>query len=336
MLKVALVGFGGIAQIHRYVYWYVAEKLGKPVELVAAFDVNPAKFTEKTTINIPLGEMTEEKPIHFYTDMDEMLEKEKPDFVDVCLPTKFHSSVTVDLLNRGYSVLCEKPMSFANADCEAMLKAAKENGRSLMIGQCVRFAPEYEYLQELVANGTYGKVVSSEFYRFSPPPFWSKNAWQLNVKESGGCLFELNIHDVDYVRWIFGDPKEASCVLESRVLEQDTLECKLNYGEHTATIKGGWLKPEDAFASGYEVQFEKATVKLTGGELTVTENGKEETRVEIESREYIIGEIAYWVDILLGKIENTKNPPEGSAKTIALLHKLLESAFENKKILLED
>ncbi len=43
-----------------------------------------------------------------------------------------------------------------------------------------------------------------------------------------------------------------------------------------------------------------------------------------------------WVDILLGKIENTKNPSEGSAKTIALLHKLLESAFENKKILLED
>lgn len=336
MLKVAMVGFGGIAQIHRYVYWYVAEKLGKPVELVAAFDVNPAKFTEKTKINIPLEEMPEDKPIHFYTDLDEMLEKEKPDFVDVCLPTKFHSSVTVDLLKRGYPVLCEKPMSFKYEDCVAMLDAAKENGKKLMIGHCVRFAPEYEYLWELVSNGTYGKVVSSEFYRYSPPPFWSKNAWQLNVKESGGCLFELNIHDVDYIRWLFGDPKEASCKMESRVFDQDTLECKLNYGDHVATVKGGWLKPEDAFSAGYEVKLEDATVTLKDGEVTLTENGKEAKKIEINNREFIIGEIAYFVDVLLGNAENTKNPPEGAAKTIFLLHKLLESAFEGKTVTLED
>ncbi len=330
MLKVAMVGFGGIAQIHRYVYWYLAEKLGKPVELVAAFDVNPAKFTEKTTINIPLGEMPEDKPIHFYTDLDEMLEKEKPDFVDVCLPTKFHASTTVDLLKRGYPVLCEKPMSFAYEDCLSMLDAARESGKKLMIGHCVRFAPEYEYLHELVTSGTYGKVISSEFYRYSPPPFWSKNAWQLNVKESGGCLFELNIHDVDYVRYLFGDPMEASCTLESRVLDQDTLECKLNYGDHVATVKGGWLKPEDAFSAGYEVKLEGATVCLKAGEVTLTENGKEEKKIEINNREYIIGEIAYWVDVLLGETENTKNAPEDSAKTILLLHKLLESALGEK------
>lgn len=336
MLKVALVGFGGIAQIHRYVYWYVAEKLGKPVELVAAFDVNPAKFTEKTTINIPLGEMGEEKPIHFYTDLNEMLEKEKPDFVDVCLPTKFHATTTIDLLNRGYSVLCEKPMAFADDDCLAMVEAAKKNGKKLMIGQCVRFAPEYEYLYETVTGGKYGKVLGAEFYRKSPPPFWSANAWQLNIKESGGCLFELNIHDVDYVRYLFGEPKEISCTLESRVFEQDTLACDLNYGEHSVKISGGWLKPEDPFTCGFEVRMEKATVRLGDGKITLAENGKDETVVPIESREYIIGEIAYFVDVLMDKVENTKNPPEGSAKTIALLHKLLECAFENKTIRMED
>ncbi|MBO4979207.1 MAG: Gfo/Idh/MocA family oxidoreductase [Clostridia bacterium] len=336
MLKVVLVGFGGIAQIHRFVYWYVAEKLGKPVELVAAFDVNPAKFTEKTTINIPLGEMTEEKPIHFYTDLDEMLDKEKPDFVDVCLPTKFHASMTIDLLNRGYSVICEKPMAFADADCRAMVEAANKNGKKLMIGQCVRFAPEYEYLHELVTSGKYGRVLGSEFYRVSPPPFWSANAWQLNVKESGGCLFELNIHDVDYVRWLFGDPKEISCTLESRAFERDTLKCRLGYDDHTAVVKGGWLKPEEPFRCGFEVRMEKATVRLQDGKVTLAQEGKEEIVVPIESREYIIGEIAYFVDILMGEIENTKNPPEGSAKTIALLHKLLECAFENKTVRLED
>ncbi len=331
MLKAALIGFGGIARIHQYAYWYASEKLGVPVELVAAFDLNSAKFTEKTSINIPLGEMANEKPIHFYTDMNEMLEKEKPDFLDVCLPTKLHATVTADLLSRGYSVLCEKPMSFLKEDCDAMLEASRKSGKKLMIGQCVRFAPEYEYLQELIANGGYGRVLEAELYRFSPPPFWSKNGWQLNVNESGGCLFELNIHDVDFARWAFGDPKKISCSIESRVFDEDTVECRLDYGDYGVLISGGWLKPEDAFSSGYRVKLEGATVELQNGRVTLTEEGRETITVPIEKREYIIGEIAYWVDVLTGRVENTKNPPESSAQTIALLHKLRECARNGKK-----
>lgn len=336
MIKAALIGFGGIAQIHRYSYWYLAEKMGKPVELVAAFDLDPAKFTAKTKINIPLGEMTEHKPIHFYTDLEEMLSKEEIDFLDICLPPKLHASMTAQMMARGYSVLCEKPMAHTDEECESMLKAAKESGKTLMIGHSVRFSPYYECLHDMIESGKYGKPVSAVFERYSPPPAWSANAWQMDIKQSGGCLFELNIHDVDVVRWLFGEPKEISCKLESRNYERDTFECGLGYDGHTVTVRGGWLTPEDAFRCGYEVTFENAVVCFDGTEITVKENGKAPEKIEIEDREPIIDELDYFTDVLEGKIKNTKNSPEGSAKTIALLHKFLDCAFENKTMKWED
>ena len=329
MIKAALIGFGGIAQIHRYSYWYLSEKMGKPVELVAAFDLDPSKFNSKTKINIPLEEMTEEKDIHFYTDLEEMLSKEEIDFLDICLPPKLHASMTEQMMKRGYSVLCEKPMSHTNEECAIMLKAARESGKTLMIGHSIRFSPHYEYLQSIVESGKYGKVISSLFERYSPPPAWSANAWQMDIRQSGGCLFELNIHDVDYVRWLFGEPKEISGKLESHNYERDTFECGLCYDGHTATVRGGWLTPKDAFRCSYEVTFENAVVRFDGTEITLAENGKAAEKIEVQNREPIIGELDYFTDVLEGKIQNTKNPPEGSAKTIALLNKCLECAFEN-------
>ena len=275
---------------------------------------------------------SDEELAEFKTIIEEMLSKEQIDFVDICLPPKLHASMTAEMMRRGYSVLCEKPMAHSIEECESMLKAAKESGKTLMIGHSLRFTPQYEYLQSLVESGKYGKVLGSVFERYSPPPAWSSSAWQMDIGQSGGCLFELNIHDVDYARWLFGEPKEIVGKLESRTYERDTFECELCYDGHIAKVRGGWLTPKDAFRCGYEVRFEKAVVRFNGGEITVAENGRSEEKITVKVTEPIIGEIGYFADVLEGKIPNTKNPPEGSAKTIAILHGCLESAFENKSV----
>ena len=332
-IKVAMIGFGGIAQLHRYAYWLLS-KSGVPVKLIAACDSDPEKFRTKTRINLPLKDFEEDEPFEQYYDMEEMLEKENPDLIDICLPTRFHADTTVKCLNRGYHVLCEKPMAGTYQDCQRMLQAVNPTINQFMVGQCLRFYPEYECLQELVASKKYGEVQSSEFYRYSPPPFWSGDNWQMNVNQSGGCLVELNIHDIDYVRWIFGEPEKATCHMESRLNEMDYVESYFNYNTHQVKVHSGWTTPEDAFEYGYEVQFEQALVQMKNGKVTVQEVDKEAKEIPITLRDGVIGEIEYFVKIISQKLENTKNPPESSAKTILLLEKLRESAQQNSKPIL--
>ena len=332
MIKVAMIGFGGIAQIHRYAYWLLS-KAGVPVRLVAACDRDPEKFKTVTRINLPLGEITNEEPFRAYFDMEEMLAKEEVDLVDICLPTQFHADNSIALLNRGYSVLCEKPMAPSYEDCKRMLKAAEGRPNQLMIGQCVRFYREYEYLKRLVDSGIYGPVRSSAFYRYSPPPFWSRDNWQMDVNKSGGCLVELGIHDVDYVRFLFGEPQTISCRMESNVVEHDHVVSTLHYPELPVVVHSGWVTPEEPFEYGFTVEFEQATVKMHCGDITVAERNGEEKTVHIPLRDGIIGEIEYFVNLLEQKEENWKNPPESSARTILMLEKLKESAAHDSQML---
>lgn len=74
------------------------------------------------------------------------------------------------------------------------------------------------------------------------------------------------------------------------------------------------------------MRFQKALVKMHGGKVSVTEEGQEEKVIPIENQDGIIGEIEYFVNLLDNRLENTKNPPESSAKTILLLETLRKSA----------
>ncbi len=327
MLKVAMIGFGGIAQIHRYAYWY-HNRQGVPIRLVAACDKDPKKFEEATTINFSVGTIEDELPFTQYSEWEEMLDKEKPDLVDICLPTKFHEAITVAVLERGYAVLCEKPMAPDYEACGRMLAAAERSGKPLMIGQCVRFYSAYEYLKQLIDEQPYGKVLEAEFCRYSPLPAWSANAWQQDNKQSGGCLTELNIHDVDVVRWLFGDPYSTSCVLETRKTPEDVVKVRYRYPFGDVAINGGWLDDDEAFTYGYRVRFEGAEIFMKDNAMTLTIDGVSQP-VEWEDGEGIMGEIAYFAKVLSGECENTKNPAVASAQTIKMLEWLHESAANN-------
>ncbi|MBO5270964.1 MAG: Gfo/Idh/MocA family oxidoreductase, partial [Clostridia bacterium] len=170
MLKAALVGFGGIAKAHRKAYAKL-EKIGK-AQLVCAYDIDPEAFNRKIAINIDNGTAELEEHIRFCTDLDRMLASEEIDFIDVCVPSFLHSRIASDLLRRGYHVMCEKPMSLTFDDCREMLAASKESGKELMIGQCLRFYPAFDYIKKVVDSGEFGRVIGGFFSRLSAPPVW--------------------------------------------------------------------------------------------------------------------------------------------------------------------
>ena len=331
MLKAAIVGFGGIAKSHRMGYAHLEEE-GK-VELVAACDINPEAFTRKIEINIDAATEELAEHINFYTDIDEMLEKEDIDFIDICLPTFLHKEMSVYLLKKGYNVLCEKPMSLTYDECTEMIEAAKNSGKELMIAQCLRFSNAHNYAKTAIEDGRFGRVLGAYFARLSAPPRWSWENWFMNPERSGGCLTDLHIHDVDMIRYLFGEPTAVSCHATTSICKHDTVHSSFFYGDTPVTAIGDWTLTGMPFKSEFRIDFENATLDCKGYTITIyPKDGGESYQPEYENTSAYESEISFFCDVLDGKCENTVSPATSAAKTIKLVEALRASADANGKV----
>lgn len=332
MLKAGLIGFGGIAKAHRKAFAKLYEQ-GK-ADLVCAYDVDPNAFSKKIAINIDAGAVELEEHIRFYTDLDEMLAKEEIDFVDICIPSFLHSKMSADLLRRGYHVMCEKPMALTYADCEEMIRASEESGKELMIGQCLRFYPAFDYLKDAIAQNRFGRVIGGFFSRLSEPPRWGWENWFMDPTRSGGCITDLHIHDVDIIRYLFGEPEAISCRATTSICKHDTVHTSFIYGNAPITAVGDWTLTGIPFQASCRVDFEQATVTYVGSTLTVyPKNGDKPYEVKLEKISGQDGELSYFCDVIEGKIKNEKNPASSAARTVRLVEHMRESADANGAIL---
>ena len=323
MLKAALIGFGGIAQAHKNGYIQL-EKDGK-VKLVAACDVRKEAFEKVTEINLK-SDTTQKADIRCYTDLEEMLAKETVDFVDICVPSYLHKELAVKMLNRGYNVLCEKPMALNSKDCEDMLQAEKKSDKHFMIAQCLRFFPEYEFLKECIDDKRFGKVLGAFFNRNSAQPLWGFENWYLDYNRCGGAITDIHIHDIDMVRYLFGEPEAVSCRASDCKTKYDIVQTALYYGGTPITANGCWTAGKIKFAASYKVDFEKASVLYEGGKVTVYPEEGDAFQPELTGYSAHAGQIAFFCDVIEGKTKNEKNPASSAAKTIKLIEAMKQSA----------
>ncbi len=324
MIRACIIGFGGIAQAHRAGYANL-EKRGI-AKLVGAYDIDPEQFVRKIEINIDTGKQ-EKLDIHFYTDLDEMLETEKPDVIDICLPSFLHADMTVKMLEKGYNVQCEKPMALNYADCQRMIRAAKESGKELMIGQCLRFYAQYNFLKEAVDDGRFGKVLAASLDRLSAPPRWAWENWFMDYSRSGGAMTDLHVHDVDMVRYLFGEPKAVASQAQSFVCGNDTCFTHFYYDSRIPiSAIGDWNLWQMKFKAGFRVTFEKALLIFEGANVTVYPKEGEPWSPELNLRDGIEAEIEYFAGVIEGKYKNERNPAESAAMTIKLVEAMRKSA----------
>ncbi len=221
MLKIGLVGVGGISGVH-IPAWDSMED----AELVAVCDIRPErmeKYPEK----------------RHYENIDEMLEKEEFDILDICLPTFLHYEVALKAIKKGINVLCEKPLSLEPAEITALYSAAEENNVKVMAAQVLRFWYEYEVLKNIYETEKYGKLISGSMSRLGVRPETSWNNWMLDEKLSGLVPFDLHIHDCDFLHYAFGKPVKTSTYRAKRP-EQDYLEVVYEYDGFFITADASW------------------------------------------------------------------------------------------------
>ncbi|MBQ9805213.1 MAG: Gfo/Idh/MocA family oxidoreductase [Clostridia bacterium] len=331
MLKAAIIGFGSISRVHRKAYLKL-EQLGK-VKLTCAYDIEPEAFRKTVKNNLDESAKAFEEQLNYYTDLDEMLANEEIDFVDICAPTYMHSKLAIELLGRGYHVLCEKPMSLCYADCLQMIDAAKTAEKELMIGQCLRFYPGFDYIKGIMDEKRYGEVLGAFFMRLSPPPTWGQNNWFADPALSGGGITDFHIHDVDMIRYLFGEPEAVTGRGTSSFSVYDTVHTSLFYGDYPVTAIADWTRVGIPFSATCSIDFEKATVNFDGTTLTIyPKDGSPAETVPLEDQGGYYGEIDYFCDVVSGKTKNTKNPATSAAMSLRLIEHIRQSADAKGKI----
>ncbi len=334
-VRVCMLGFGGIARSHLNAYRRL-EAEGAPVELVAVCDIDETQFTKIQATNLGKSGGPDLSGLNLYTSDTEMISTEKPDVVDICLPSYLHEQYAVKMLRAGCNVLCEKPMSLNSQSCARMIAASEETGKRLMIGQCLRFEPVYLYLKDLVESGTYGKVRYVHFDRLSALPRWGFEKWFQDTDRSGGCIMDMHIHDVDMVRFLFGEPKSVSAIATERQTKWQVVNSRFDYGNGTMIVAdGSWDESKTRpFAVAYRVRFDHAELICQGSNLTVYPDEGDSFSPELEKKDRMAEEILCLCKSVLGEEVSDRISAYEAAKTVALVEKLCQSADSNGQIVL--
>ncbi|WP_373232758.1 Gfo/Idh/MocA family protein [Cohnella sp.] len=330
MLRIGLIGLGFMGRTHLDNYLRL-EKEGVPIRVVALCDMDPVKLQGQATggnIDTSSSDAVDFGRFNKYTSVADMLVKEQLDCVDITLPTFLHKEVTVQCLKHGLHVLCEKPMALNAGECEEMIKEAKENGKQLMIGQCLRFWPAYEYLKNVIENKTYGETLAGSFYRGGGTPNWGP--WLLQRKKSGGALLDMHVHDTDVVNWLFGKPNAVSCqarnVIPGSGYDIVSTHYKFEDGK-VINAQADWtLQGDYGFEMSFRVNFEQGNLNFSGGNLQVNPNESPGFSPELSDDQGYYFQLKYFVETLIGEYELTRIAPESTLGSIEIIEAELESA----------
>ena len=195
MVKIALIGAGGIARAH-------AKCLRENPKgtIVGVMDRNrdaAERFAAEHSARV-------------FDNFDECLSE--VDAVYVLTPPSFHSEYSVMAMEAGKHVLCEKPLATTLEDGEAMVDAARRNGVKLMTGFNHRFQKSFRRLKEVVDSGCLGEIVSYWCQRVGMGTPGQGN-WRVDPELLCGMAIESLSHDIDILRWIAGEVTTVSATV---------------------------------------------------------------------------------------------------------------------------
>ncbi len=197
-IRIAIIGCGGMARAHANRF----SKVVGEVEITALVDIEPER-AEAVARLLP-------KPAVVATDYREILPL--VDAVLVVLPHQLHHPVAMECLRAGKHVLLEKPMANTEAECEELIRTARETGKVLMVAYCMRFHPLVVEFKRLLDEKAYGELFQlsmwTEQYTHFPEGHWGNAIATLG----GGQFFSHGCHYIDLLLWIMGKPESGTHV----------------------------------------------------------------------------------------------------------------------------
>jgi predicted dehydrogenase len=149
--------------------------------------------------------------VNAYTNVTEMVTKEKLDMVTICTPHPAHKASVIEALRAGANVLIEKPLASSLEDCDVMLSAAKEAGKQIAIISQRRFYSPCIRLKKAIDSGKIGEPALGTVFMFGwrNEAYYKSDPWRGSWKgEGGGVLVNQAPHQLDLLQWFMGSEIE--------------------------------------------------------------------------------------------------------------------------------
>ncbi len=320
-MRIGVVGLGFMGSTHLEAYQKV-----DGFELAAVSSSDPTKLSGDLSAisgNLDRGGGTYDfSAAALYKTADELIADPNVEAVDLCTPTYLHAPLTLKALAAGKHVLVEKPMAVTAEDCDAMIAAANEADRVLMVAQVLRFFPEYMTARRLVLSGEVGPVRAATFRRKCAAPAWGR--WLKDPERSGGGAMDLLIHDFDFCQHLFGKPHSIRAVghedLEGGI---DFVEAQLDYGDGVPIIvSGGWHHAESyPFSMEFTILCDGGTLDFSSDKSGVRLHRTDGTvdEVELPHTDGFVGELQAFVDACEAGQAPEVCRPEDSAEAIRMV-----------------
>ena len=245
---VILVGCGAVSQ---QFYLPTLRVLEQRSELVVHALVDPMTAAR--------GVLARAFPRAIQADALDKVSAPADSLVIIATPPRFHASQTVEAFNRGWHVLCEKPMASTSAECEQMVEASQRTGRLLAVGLYKRFFPSSKYLKSLFESEQLGALRKFEIAEGGPfnwpaasPSFFNK------AQTPGGVLLDIGIHVLDLLAWWLGEPASFDYADDAMGGLETNARLELTYASGargTLHLSRDWATTQE-----YRFVFERGTV----------------------------------------------------------------------------
>jgi predicted dehydrogenase len=270
MVRIGIVGVGFMGMVH-----YLAAKNVRGAQVTALCSRDPKKLAgdwRSIRGNFgPPGQMMDLSGVKKYDSLDALLADPDIDLVDVCNPTHLHPETAIAALKAGKHVLVEKAIALTPEDADAMLDAAREAGKLLLVAHVLPFFPEFAYAAEAIRTKKHGRLLGAHFTRVISRPDWSAEI--ADASKTGGPAVDLHIHDTHFIGLVCGVP---SHVYSTGVIENDAVQyltTLYQYGPKGPAVScssGAVAMKARPFVHGFEIYLDRATLVYESGATPLT------------------------------------------------------------------
>jgi len=327
MKRAAVVGFGFMGMTHA-----LNILKNKDLKLVAIVDPNQELIEKKLDIkggNFSTGNIDSRDlaSIRKYSNLDDCLHSVDLDAVNICVHTNLHYELTKKALLHNINVFLEKPFCLDIKQAEELITLAEKKKKVLMVGHVVRFMSPYQKLKQWIDSKEFGELKFLSLSRFTGLPSWGQ--WKENyvTVASGGALFDLVIHDIDFANYVLGFPSDIKCsYLPGKFSKHDYISAMWSYKDKDVHVKieGGLLFHSNfPFHAGYIAQFEKASLLYTSLKGDVIQIADDHSVKEVPAGDAGAGyynEIDYFTQCLITNTQPEECMPASSLQAIQLCY----------------
>ena len=187
--KIAVIGYGGMGR------WHTNHLLKSDVaELAGIWDIDEKKRTAAA-----------ERGIHVYSSLKDVLSDKTVDIVTVAVPNDDHLPISIEAMEAGKNVICEKPVCLDHTELEKIISVSERTGKLFTVHQNRRWDSDYLLMKQIYASGELGEVfgVESRVQGSRGIP----GDWRGRKKHGGGMMLDWGVHLIDQMLGIICDKK---------------------------------------------------------------------------------------------------------------------------------